>query len=189
MRNIDACHTIPHFIAVYDSFLFQSCLCRVRSAIGSRNVERWAHDWALRMRNPSPADIVLNRDRKTGLALLFVLCNCWKDPLNESVTETTIQKDFKSRRVVNILQLLLPMDRAQALYTMRYPGASEYGMHWVSKKDVSVSEALDKLLKTNGGFPTMNHRLVRLMDSEVLGLSEVEVFRRWMEPVVLEQET
>ena len=124
----------------------------------------------------------MNRDRKIGLALVYALCDQWKDPLNEDVTESTIQRQFKARRLVNILQFLLPMDRAQALYAMRYPGASAYGMPWVSKNHVSASKALEASLQTYGGFPTMNHRLVRLiMDSKVLGLSEIAVFRRWMD--------
>ena len=186
-RRIEACRSIEAFLNVYDSFAYQSCLCHIRAAIGSQDVETWAYEWSLRMRNPSPADIALNRDRKVGLALVYALCDQWKDPLNEDVTESTIQHQFKVRRLVNILQVLLPMDRAQALYVMRCPGASAYGMHWVSKKDVSASKALEASLQTYGGFPTMNNRLVRLMDSPVLGLSEIAVFRRWMEPKLQEE--
>ena len=187
LRNIMACRSVADFLAVYDSMAFQSCLSRIRAAVGSHNVVMWAYEWALRMRNPAPEDMVLNRDRKVGLSLVYTLCDQWKDPLNEVITESTIQHEFKARRLINILQFLLPMDRAQALYAMRYPGASEYGMNWVSKQDVSASKALEEYLQTHGGFPTINHRLVRLMESKSLGLSEIEVFRRWMEPKLLEE--
>lgn len=182
MKRIDSCSSPFDFVIVYDSFEYQSCLSRIRVAVGKSGIEEWAQAWAIRMRNPSPEELQLNQDRKVALRLVYALCDKWIDPTNSSVTEATIDEIFMAHRLVNILQLALPMDRAQALYAMKYPGDPKYGMHWVSKQYVHRHPGVHELLESCGGFPTTNRRLVMLIESETLGLSEIEVFRRWIEP-------
>lgn len=205
-QKIELCSAVLDFVHIYDSFTYQSCLSRLRTAIGNAGVEGWVNDWAIRMlhrcsqhqqqlaaSDDDENDMLLDQDRRVVLQLVYALCDrCWQSSSSSSkaladellavpnvdhnaddlVTEFTIKTVFKTRRLVNILQLVLPMERARVLNQMERP--------WVSRQHMGATQSLR--VEAGGFCPTIDQRLVLLMESPVLGLSDVGIFRRWMEP-------
>jgi hypothetical protein len=132
-QRIMQCERIDEFEQVYDSAAFQRTLRTIRVAQGVAPVDEWSKDWAMRMRAEAAADLERNECRHTALTFVYELCNRWKDDECEGVTDESLVKEFKGHRLINILQLVLPMDRAQALYKMIYPGkaVSCRAIHWL----------------------------------------------------------
>ena len=170
----------------------------------------WAKAWALQMRHERKDAVALNRCRKVLLRLLYSLCDAWKqqqqenEPHSHSVATTTnttntsiatnsndrILHEFGRERIVNILQLALPMDRAQALYKMVYAGATTYGMHWFAPQHVTRSPHYwQRIQDTCGGFPTMNKRYLWLYECDSLALPQhCPSIGRWLEPQLVPTE-
>ena len=102
------------------------------------------------------------------------------------MTESTIQSQFELlRRVVSILQFLLPIDRAQALDTMRCLQRMECTRWCPTKTPVLRKPSETHYKRTAVGFQTS---LIRQMDPKDLGLSEIAVFRRWRDPELQEDQ-
>jgi hypothetical protein len=205
-RQIRQCERIDEFEQVYDSAPFQRTLRTIRVAQGIAPVDEWAKDWSIRMRREAAADVELNECRRTAVTFVYELCNRWKDEECEDVTDESLVKDFKGHRLTNILQLVLPMDRAQALYKMIYPGKTAYGMHWVSEAHAGLPVDLDdnttstttgsetstttttwgELVRAEGGVYTMNKRYLWLVSLPGLGLQQSAAFRSWTTPTKTE---
>jgi hypothetical protein len=191
-ERIKQCERIDEFEQVYDSAAFQRTLRTIRVAQGVAPVDEWSKDWAIRMRAEAAADVELNECRRTALNFVYELCNRWKDDECEDVTDESLVKEFKGHRLINILQLVLPMDRAQALYRMIYPFKAAYGMHWVSElqaaqpvvttDDATTTTTWGQLVQAEGGIYTMNKRYLWLMDLPGLGLQQSAAFQRWTTP-------
>lgn len=170
--------TIRDFLAIYDSPQYQAALRRLRQAATSEiDVWAWAKAWAIRMRNEDMDEqaVAWNQDRGVCLLQLYEIC----DRVSHGVlTEHDVVEGYSGHRVVNVLQYCLPMDRAQALYKMQYPGATKLGMHWIAKQQ--LTEEWKKIL--GDGRPTLNKRILMLINMKGLGLQENKVFRKWTEP-------
>lgn len=180
LQRVEKCVVVQDFVAMYNSDVYQAALGRLMQAQGTEDVEDWAKAWAIRMREASnPDDVQWNKDRKLCLQLLFGLCDaCWK---HHTVTETDIVETFKLERILNILQVALAMDRAQALYKMKYLGSKTHGMHWVSEQHVANSKNWQAFLN-KAQRPSMNKRYIYLLQLESLGLQDIPLIREWLEP-------
>jgi len=184
-QKIESCISIEDFVNVYNSTVFQDSLKRLQKSQGSQAPEEWAKEWAIRLRTEgSEADEVLNTDRKVCLSLLYKLCDKWKDDINASVTDDSLIRVFKARRIHTILSYCLVLDRAQALYKMKYPGSVSFGMHWVAKQHTEQMPEMweTKLEKAGGGRPTMNKRFLWLLEFSELGLQGIDPIFRWLQP-------
>lgn len=171
-----------------------------------RFAEAFAKAWALRMRRPDTAtttDRRINHDRKLLLQLLYVLCDCcWpKQQLEQqhqpepTVSTTDIVHHFATDRIQTILFLALPLDRAQALYKMEYnrfgdtsDAKKQYGMYWVAQQHVDRAPMWRHLLAsftTHTCRPTMNKRLIYLLELDELGLRQIPSINLWLQPRVI----
>ena len=65
--------------------------------------------------------------------------------------------------ITDILMLVLPMERAECLYTMKNTKSSHHGMHWVSKLEDPDHPLLVDVLRA-GGKPAMNKRFVEILE-------------------------
>jgi len=105
---------------------------------------------------PTEEDVKLNKDRKLCLDLLFKLCGaCWK---KNTVAEADVVETSKLERILNILQVSLAMDRAQAMYKMKYIGSTSYGMHWVAQQHIDCSSNWASFLDETQK-PTLNQKV------------------------------
>lgn len=177
---IAICQRIDGFGLIYQ--WVQAPARNIRAAMAGRTPDDFAADWAIRVRLGYPDALELNEDRKTIGKFIYALVDCLRDESNDSVTEESVLRVIKPQSLVNLLQLFLPMDRAQALYGMRYMGREEYGMHWVAKQHVAASQEWKDLLHQVDGRPTMNKRLVWLYNRPAFGLNRIKVFAKWMTP-------
>jgi hypothetical protein len=173
--------TVADFARIYDSSSFQMCLRYMHVRREIEDVGQWAQDWAIRMRNQDrlATDVVLDHCRKTTLDLLWNLLDLWHEG---QISANEIGSHFKNHRFQNILTVALPLDQAQCLYQMRYPGAARYGMHWVAQEHVNAYPKWQDILVQCDGIPTMNQRYLWLMKHQdlqsALGLHQNELFRR-----------
>jgi len=171
LASIRNCEAIRDFIDVYDAGVVYACLERMRTAqrLSGKSVEQWAEGWAKSLYQGAEDAKTLNRDRKLSLELLYTLLNKYKgDKVAATLTAENIIVDFGVQRIMGILGLCLPMDRANALYNMTLPGASEPGMHWVSEVHLVRDAEWADRMKDYDGFPTMNKRFLWLMEDEAL---------------------
>jgi hypothetical protein len=180
------CSSIEQFLQLYDRLDVATQYIRV--SMGLRSPEEWAADWAIRFRLANDSESVkLNEQRKTILALIYRLVDCLMDPSCEDVTFQSVEKNFKLHRVMNLLQLAVPMDRAQCLYKMQYvsslgqPNNVPSGMHWVAQSHVSESKRWSDLLEEVGGRPTINKRLI-FLHTAFPELRDSPSLSRWLTP-------
>ena len=186
LQRIQKCEKMVDFLGVYNENTFHDALQQLIKAQGGQDPDEWAKRWAIRMRNPSPEDLLHDRRRKLLLELLYQLCRCLLDERNKSVTEDSIVKRFKAEKIENILSRALPMDRANCLYKMMYPRATWYGMHWVSQKHLEGDSDLATLVESEcNGRATMNKQLLRLLEIKNLGLAENSAIVEWLRPFIL----
>lgn len=171
-RKIKSCESMNDLLDVYDNDLFQGSLRTLRMAVGQDNVYKWAREWAIRMRQEQVEDVALNESRKSVLLLLKKLVECWRLEDNHTVTDHSLVHDFGRKRIVNILQIALVMDKMQCLYKMQYAGDSRYGMHWVARQHM-LDEPWKQLLTKHGGEPTMSNNYVALLEHVGLGLQNI----------------
>lgn len=187
-KDLADCESIGEFREAYDSAGYQLVLHQLRTAQGTDDVDEWAKQWATRMRNAGKRDLELNECRKTALTLVYQLCDRWRDPEYPIVSDQSLVQEFKGRRFSNILQLTLPMDRAQCLYKMVYPGSRRFGMHWVASQHLDQATPSAEAttwkdrIKAVGGISTMNRRFLWLMSLDGLELGAVPAFKRWTQP-------
>lgn len=206
---IDSLHALKN---KYNEPSIQDPLRRLTVDQASQNIEEWAKNLYLAKRDRDDANSVsLNMDRKVILNLVYELVNLWNNVLDELGDEAADDFEdsiiciFEIRRIERILGFGVPMDRAQALYAMKVPTWSKYGMHWYSEyhfdnsspycnygysQDLSEKEREEwrDLLSDYPGFPTMNKRLFQLLYSEKLGLRRrhPNTFGRWCKPQAAE---
>lgn len=182
LQSIEKCRKIEDFVAFYNSGFYQTALLRLIEAVGKQDdVIEWARSWAISMRSPTdnPAAAELNKHRKLCLHLLFNLCDACRK--HETVSEAEIVKIFQLHRILNILQVALPMDRAQALFRMKYVGDRSYGMHWVAQQHVDRSSNWAQFLKPTQ-MPTMNKRYIYLLELPGLELYKNKKIRDLLQP-------
>lgn len=177
LRNqIEACTSVQDFINVYElRDVAQLCMGCLRRAQGFDNsLDDWAREWAIRMRQqpPPPFDAALYECCQSLLLLIFTVLDRWRDG---TIAADDIVRRFQGHRFTNILQLTLPMDRARCLYTLRYPQAVRFGMHWIAPQHVSLHPNWQQELNNLNGFPTMNERYLWLVENQAfteLGLAQ-----------------
>jgi len=122
LEEVQSCKAINEFIRMYDGAV-GVCLDRIRTAQSAKPIEQWAVDWAKRLCRGYEDAKKLNQDRKISLELLYILLNRWKGVKGvKTLTADDIVKNFGDKRVMEILRLCLPMDRANALHNMTLPG-------------------------------------------------------------------
>jgi len=175
LEEVQSCQLIQDFCRMYDSGIVYICLNRIRTDLkrSGQNVETWAKEWAKRLfQNDEDAEN-LHRDRKLCLELVYTLCNRWKGVKAEKTLEAKdIVTHFGDKRVLGILGLCLPMDRACALYNLSLPGEVRPGVHWVSEIHVARDPQWAQRMNRYTGRPTMNKRFLWLMeDQELAGLN------------------
>jgi len=173
LETIRNCMLIDEFIEMYDAGIVYVCLDNIRSNLrqSGMSVEAWAEDWAKRLHMGDEDAKALNKDRKLSLELLYMLCNRWKGVKGPQTLTAQNVRDFGDKRIMGILMLCLPMDRASALYNMMVPGESQPGTHWVSEIHVARDPEWAARMRHYDGFPTMNRRFLWLMeDEELVGL-------------------
>ena len=172
LKQVQGCQTIDEFVGMYDSGIVYDRLNRIRSALreSGKDVETWTKDWATSLYQGNDEGAKnLHRDRKICLELLYTLLNRWKGVKGpQTVTEENIVNDFGDKRIMGILSLCLPMDRACALYNLSVPGEARPGTHWVSEVHVARDPEWAQRMKNYDGFPTMNKRFLWLMEDEGL---------------------
>jgi hypothetical protein len=184
---VQGCRSIEDFVQVNDSPSFQYLLTVMRQSRSDNNTDEWARDWAIRMRTTLDGpDFDLNQYRRVTLKLLYELCNVWRDEDNTSVTDTSLVQVFQGPRVVTILELTLPLDRAQCLYAMKYPSTNQFGMHWVSSIHNDNDPVWRDRLREVDGLATMNKRFLWLLNLAGLNLARHPDIVRWLEPTVCE---
>lgn len=183
--DINKCGTISDFLSLYD--MLDAVARRIRVAIGCRSPDEYAADWAIAFRlkgDKGELDRV-NEDRKTILVFVYRLVDCIWDSRCSDVTIQSVEKDFKAHRLMNLMQLVVPMERAQCLYKMRYISASDQpnhcGMHWVAQTHVDSSKNWAEILQAVQGRPTINKRLMFLHQS-LRELRASPALTRWLTP-------
>jgi hypothetical protein len=127
-QRIRQCERVDEFEQIYNSAAFQCALRTIRVAQGVAPVDEWSSSWAIHMRAGD-----LNECRRTALTFAIELCNRWMDDECEGVTDESLVMGIMGHRLSSILQLVLPMDHAQALHEMMYPGQAAHGMRGVSE--------------------------------------------------------
>jgi hypothetical protein len=121
-QRIRQCERVDEFEQVYNSAAFQCALRAIHVAQGIAPVDEWSTSWAIHMRAGD-----FNECRRTALTFVFELCNRWMDDACEGVTDESLVMCIMGHRMSNILQLVLPMERAQALYEIMFPGRAAHG--------------------------------------------------------------
>lgn len=184
-KDISQCNTMMELLCLYDQM---DAIARpIRVAMGNRSSDEWAADWAIAFRlKPNDSELVsLNEHRKTILAFIYRLVDCIWDETCNDVTIQSVEKDFKPHRLMNLLQLVVPMDRAQCLYKMQYISMADKknccGMHWVAKAHVNSSTTWSTVLHEVQGRPTINKRLMFLHE-QVSDLETSRALTRWLSP-------
>ena len=171
LNRIRSCKEVAEFNEMYDAGIVYSCLDRIRTdpCQSGKSVEAWAEEWAYSLCQDDENAKILNKDRKLCLELLYTLINRWKGVKGpQTLTTENVIRDFGGKRIMGILGLCLPMDRASALYNMTVAGESHPGMHWVSEIHVGRDPEWAERMKDYDGFPTMNKRFLWLMEDEAL---------------------
>jgi hypothetical protein len=142
----------------------------------------WAKDWATNLATEAEAQN-LDASRKKCLALLFCMYDTWHlDPL----APRRLREAFRSQWVSNILEVCLPMDRANALYNMqiiRGPNQPR-GIHWISEEQASKND-FKTVLEGYHGFHSMSRRYEWIIDAFNLG--NTGNIKRWTTPVFIQE--
>ena len=189
LNSVRDCKEVAEFNDMYDAGIVYSCLDRIRADLrqSGKSVEAWAQEWAYSLCQGDEDAKTLNKDRKLSLELLYTLVNRWKGVKGpQTLTAENIVYYFGDKRIMGILGLCLPMDRASALYNMTVPGESNPGMHWVSEVHVARYPGWAERMKDYEGFPTMNKRFLWLMEDEALAalrLRYSNFMRKYTTPV------
>ena len=184
------------FVSEYESPKIQAALGRLDKDRGTQNIEEWAKQFYQKFRDEPENEhyIKLNMDRKTCLNLPYDMVREWEKYSFSEEFEKAMADVFKTRRLTRILAICLPMDRAQSLYKMRNATNSTYGIPWYSQLHVETAYAFDSpeeqkewldYLDSRPGppsSPSMNKKLFRLLYSNLLGLKEIDEFKRWSQP-------
>lgn len=112
-QRIRQCQHIDQFKQVYHSAAFQRTICTIRDARVRAPVDERSKNWVLCMcvEILDNADVELSECRHTAMNFVYELCNRWKNDEHQ----------------------VLPMDRAQALYKMMYPGEAALDMRGASE--------------------------------------------------------
>ena len=125
------------------------------------NVEDWARDWAMRTGRDDPEEDdydYVNKCCDAILALLYTLCDRWRQ--DHTIPQYAIWTIFGRHRVINILSMAMPFDRARVLFKMQYSTVPQlHGMHWVSKRHIEEHPVIwGQFLAAVEGGCTMNMR-------------------------------
>lgn len=99
----------------------------------------------------------LNRSRKVCLGVVYDLMNAYYLTRNKVVFAKEIKNRF-GEIIKEILQICVPMDRAQSLYKMQVRESNKTGMHWYGEVHAKDPEFL-KILGDYKGSHTINKRL------------------------------
>ena len=132
------------------------------------NVEDWARDWAMRRGRDDPEEddygcraeyykyIIKCCDAVLGL--LYTLCDRLRE--DHTIPQYAIRTIFGRHRVINILSVAMPVDRARVLFKMQYSSVPQlHGMHWVSERHIEQHPVFwGQLLAAVEGGCTMNMR-------------------------------
>jgi len=166
LKQVRSCEAIEDFIEMYEAGIVYDCLDRIRSAryASGQAVEAWAEQWAKSLCQGDEGAKALNKDRKLGLELLYTLWKRWKGEKGpQTLSAENIVNDFGERRIMGILMLCLPMDRASSLHNMTVADESRPGTHWVSEIHVARDPEWKARMSNYNGFPTMNKCFIWLM--------------------------
>lgn len=114
----------------------------------------------------------LNLCRKTALMLLYrVVDLCLQPGLGVIHFETeALKQHFQVRRIVQIMNHCLVMDRAKCLYYMVHDLTSKRGLGWYSEKDKSLYSGQKNPIQpsVNKHYEHLCIQLRRDLDSELL---------------------
>lgn len=178
---IRGCKSMKDILQAYDDPAIQRALGHLSAAVGQDNLQEWAKQWAIRMRQEGDEDRVLNYDRGTVLLLLQRLVERWRQDDEHTVTDDSIVSEFGRERIANIFRVALIMDKMQCLYKMQYPGeSSRYGMHWVAKQH--INENWTRTLTMLNGSATMNNKYVALLEHYALELHDMPFIVDCLQP-------
>lgn len=179
---------------------YYSDLERLYGALGRKDIDKWARKVYEDKRKDKEYAIELNRLRRRCLKLLYKLVDKWEEYDYSPAFEEAMLNAFPRSKIVEILRICLPMDRAHALYALYNADTDKYGYHWYSKlhfedgskflqkygSDKEVRRVQKAILENEKQQPKqkppMNKKLYRLLLSEKLGLQDIPEFRRWLQP-------
>ncbi|KAL7556350.1 hypothetical protein ACA910_006278 [Epithemia clementina (nom. ined.)] len=187
---------VKQFVNRYNTRVILDALDRLDKDRGSKNIEEWAKEIYTTLKD-NPDDERTNKldmDRKTCLELLYDLVKAWEEYDYSEDFEQAIDCVFKTRRLVRILSVCLPLDRAQSLYYKRInSNDTNHGMPWycefhLKKGNNYARDHPDEhknWILYIGGYnvpPTMNKELFRLLFSDRFGLRSNDDFKKWSRP-------
>jgi len=190
LNEVKSCEEIDEFIEMYEpGGVVHDCLDCIRASLraSGKSVDEWAEDWAKSLYQDDENAKNLNKYRKLSLELLYTLCNRYKgEKKPQTLTAANVVDDFGDKRIMGIVGLCLPMDRANALYNMMLPGQARPGMHWVSEIHVARDPEWAQRMSNYDGIPTINKRFFWLLEDEALAglnLRQSNFMRKYTTPV------
>jgi hypothetical protein len=180
--------------SIYGSKQFQRALERLvksqERAHTNEEKETWAMTWAFALGGKESDSqeyknaLALDGDRRVCFELLKRLVDLHWDKRGDVLVDPTVSKDNLKEfdhRIKRILALCLPMDRAQALYTMQKEGQHPPGMNWYAAEHES-----DGNYNTDGfrdwNDPTLSRKYMHLRNMKELGIQEDEWLERLLTP-------
>lgn len=179
---------------------YYSDLESLKSALKQQNIDKWARKVYQDKKRGKAYSLELNEHRRNLLKIVYKLVNKWGEYDLSPEFEEAMVEGFPRSKIVEILQICVPMDRAHALYALHNADTDKYGYHWYSKLHYEKGSKFlmkygeEKRMKTIQGEirrfedehpeqkPPMNKRLYRLLFSDALGLQAIPDFRRWSQP-------